>query len=327
MKAFVYRKYGLPDVLRLEEIENPVPQGNEILVRVHAVALNTADWYSLRGKPFLLRFEAGLLRPRNRVLGFDVAGRVEAVGPDAGLFRPGDEVFGDLSENHGGGLAEYLAAPEDVFVRKPPRLTFEEAAAVPMAGVTALQGLVGKGQIQPDQKVLIYGASGGVGTFAVQIARAFGGDVTAVCSTGKMEMVRGLGADHVIDYTREDFAQNGQLYDLIFSVNGYRPIADYRASLSPRGVYVCGGGSLRQIFEAGILGGRMSEKNGKKLFGLAARPDRKDLATVGELLEAGKVAPVIDFVYPFEETPAAFRYLGDGHAGGKVVISLEHENA
>lgn len=323
MKAVVYEKYGPPDALQLREIAKPVPRDNELLIKVQAVALNYADWSLLNGKPFLVRLMAGVLRPKNIILGADIAGRVEAVGRNVKQFQPGDEVFGDLSGCHWGGLAEYVCARENALVLKPANVTFEEAAAAPMAAVTALQGIRDTGRIQPGQKVLINGASGGVGTFAVQLAKAFGADVTAVCSTGKVEMVRAIGADHVIDYTREDFAQNGQRYDLIVGVNGYRPLSDYKRALNPRGVYVCTGGTLAQIFQAMLLGLLMSMQGNKKLASMGvAKPNQKDLAFIKELLAAGKVTPVIDRCYPLRQTAEAFRYLGDGHAKGKIVVSL-----
>ena len=233
MQAIVYHNYGSPDVLKLEEVQKPVPQDDEVLVKVVAASAAAGDWHLLRAKPFLVRFMYGLLKPKYKILGADVAGRVEAVGRNVTQFQPGDEVFGDLSNCGFGAFAEYVAAPETALALKPTNLTFEEAAAVPVSAVTALLGLR-HGQIQPGQKVLINGASGGVGTFAVQIAKAFGAEVTAVCSTGKVELVRSLGADHVIDYTQADFTQNGERYDLILAANGYQPLAAYQRALSPR---------------------------------------------------------------------------------------------
>ena len=327
MKAMTNEKYGPPEVLQLKDVAKPAPKGSEVLVKVHAASVNAADWHLLRGDPFLLRLESGLLRPKNKILGADIAGRVEAVGRNVKSFQPGDEVLGDISESGWGGFAEYVCAREDALVSKPANVTFEQAAAVPMAAVTALQGLRDAGQIQPGQKVLINGASGGVGSFAVQIARSFGAEVTAVCSTGKMDMVRSIGADHAIDYTKEDFTQNGKGYDLILGVNGHRSLSDYKRALSPEGMYVCTGGSMAQIFESMLLGPWMSRNGTKKLRNMGvARPSRKDLVVMKELLEAGKVIPVIDRRYPLNETPQALRYLGGGHAIGKVVIAVEYDN-
>lgn len=328
MKAVVYTQYGSPDVLQLEEVEKPASADNEVLVKVHAVALNYADWGLLTGKPFMVRLMAGgVLKPKNKILGADIAGRVEAVGKNASHFQPGDEVFGDISGGGWGGFAEYVSVPENVLVRKPANVTFEEAAAVPLAAVTALQGIRDKGQIQPGQKVLINGASGGVGSFAVQIAKSFGTEVTAVCSTGKMEMVRSIGADHIIDYTKEDFTQNGRHYDLIIGANGYHPLSDYKRALAPGGTYVCTGGTLAQVFQAMLLGPLMSVSGDKKLGSMGvAKPNQKDLAFLKTFLEAGKIVPVIDKCYPLRETAAAFRYLGEGHARGKVVVTLAHNS-
>ena len=325
MKAIVYTKYGSPDVLDLEEIEKPTPKDGEVLVKVHAASANARDWRLLRADPFLVRLMGGgLLKPKHNTLGSDIAGRVEAVGGNVKQFQPGDEVFGDLSGGGfgGGGFAEYVCASEDALALKPASLTFEEAAAAPMAAVTALQGLRDKGRIQPGQKVLINGASGGVGTFAVQIAKSFGAEVTGVCSTRKSDMVRALGADHVIDYTQEDFTRNGQRYDLILAVNGYRPISDYKRALNAKGIYVMVGGSTAQIFQALLLGPWMSMTGSKKMGALSAKPDQEDLVFVKELVEAGKVMPVIDRRYPLSEVGEALRYLEEGHAGGKVVITV-----
>jgi NADPH:quinone reductase-like Zn-dependent oxidoreductase len=252
-----------------------------------------------------------------------MAGRVEAVGSAVKQFKPGDEVFGEIGAWGNGAFAEYVCVPERAFALKPANLSFEQAAAVPMAAITALQGLRDAGQIQAGKKVLINGASGGVGTFAVQIAKYFGAEVTAVCSTDKMEMVRSLGADHVIDYTREDFTKNDQRYDLILAVNGYHPISAYKRALNPLGIYVMAGGSMAQIFQAMLLGSRMSEKGGRKMGAVSAKINQKDLAVLKELLEAGKIAPVIDRCYPLSEAAEALRYLGEGHARGKIVITME----
>ena len=259
MKAIVYRKYGSPDVLRLENVDKPVPKDDEVLVRVQATSLNAYDWHLLRAKPFLVRLMGGgLFKPKNTIPGADIAGRVEAIGRSVKQFKPGDEVFGDIAMSGSGGCAEYASAPESRLAPKPAKLSFEQAAAVPMAAVTALQGLRNIGGIQPGQKVLIHGAAGGVGTFAVQLAKAFGAEVTAVCRTDKMDMVRSLGADQVIDYTREDFTRSGRRYDLILGVNGYHPLSAYKRALTPKGRYVMAGGSTAQIFQAMLLGPWMS---------------------------------------------------------------------
>jgi NADPH:quinone reductase-like Zn-dependent oxidoreductase len=323
MKAIVYTKYGPPDVLNLEEVREPTPRDDEVLIKVHAASANARDWRLLRADPFLVRLNLGLLKPKHNTLGSDIAGRVEAVGGNVKQFQPGDEVFGDLSGGgFGGGFAEYVCASEDALALKPASLTFEEAAAAPMAAVTALQGLRDKGRIQPGQKVLINGASGGVGTLAVQIAKSFGAEVTGVCSTRKSDMVRSIGADHVIDYTQEDFTRNGQRYDLILAVNGYRPISDYKRALNAKGIYVMVGGSTAQIFQALLLGPWMSMTGSKKMGALSAKPDQEDLVFVKELVEAGKVIPVIDRRYPLSGVAEALRYLEEGHARGKVVITV-----
>jgi NADPH:quinone reductase-like Zn-dependent oxidoreductase len=326
MKAMVCTKYGSPEVLQLRELEKPVPRDAEVLVEVHAASINYGDWGLLGGKPFFLRLtEGGLREPKIKILGGDVAGRVEAVGINVTQFQPGDEVFGDLSTCGRGGFAEYVCAAEGKLARKPANVSFAEAAAVPLAAVVALQGLRDEGQIQPGQKVLINGASGGVGTFAVQIARSFGAEVTAVCSARNLDMARSIGADHVIDYAQEDFTKDGQRYDLILAANGYRPISDYHRALRPQGIYVCSGGSLAQIFQSMLLGPLMSRSGGKQMGNLLYRQDTKDLVFMKALLESGKVVPVIDRRYPLSEVPEAFRYFGRGHSRGKVVIALGHD--
>ena len=324
MKAIVYTKYGPPDVLELKEVEKPISKDDEVLIKVHAASANAADWHLLRGDPFLLRLTGiGLLKPKNKILGADVAGRVEAVGKNVKQFQAGDDVFGDISAGGWGGFAEYVSVPESALVLKSANISFEEAAAVPMAAVTALQGVRDKGQIQSGQKVLINGASGGVGTFAVQIAKSFGAEVTGVCSTRNLDMARSIGADQVIDYTQEDFTRNGHRYDLIIAANGYQSISDYKRVLNPEGIYVMTGGSGVQMFQAIFLGPWLSRTGSKKMGNLAAKPNKKDLAFMKELLEAGKVVPVIDRRYTLSEVPEALRYLEEGHAKGKVVITLE----
>lgn len=322
MKAIVSPKYGPPDVLEFKEVEKPTPRDNEVLVKVCASSLNQYDWHLLTADIFLVRLNMGLLKPKNPIPGADIAGRVEAIGRDVKQFRPGDEVFGDISASGAGGCAEYVAAPEKSLALKPNNMTWEQAAAVPMAALTALQGLRDPGKIQRGQKVVIQGAAGGVGTFAVQIAKALGAEVTAVCSTRNMEQARSLGADHVIDYTKEDFTQSGQQYDIIFAANGYHSLADYKRAMTPRGVYVMAGGTPRQMFQALLLGSWMSERNGKSMQVLTARPSQDDLNFMKELIEAGKVRSVIDKCYPLRETAEALRYLGAGHARGKIVIII-----
>jgi NADPH:quinone reductase-like Zn-dependent oxidoreductase len=326
MKAIVYSKYGSPDVLELKEVARPAPKEGEVLVKVHAVSVNSADLHLLRADPFLVRLSSGLINPKNLILGADIAGRVEAVGKNVKQFKPGDEVFGDISGCGWGGFAEYVCTCESALVMKPSNSSFEEAAAVPMAAVTALQGLRTKGKIRAGQKVLIYGASGGVGTFAVQIAKSFGAEVTAVVSTRNLDMARSIGADRVIDYTQEDFTQNGQGYDLIIAANGYHPISDYKRALSPRGTYVMTGGSMEQLNQAMLQGPWISMTGSKKMGNLLAKPNKADLAFMKDLLEAGKVKPVIDRRYPLNEVPQALRYLEEGHARGKVVITMEPYN-
>ena len=323
MKAVVYTKYGPPDVLKLKEVEKPIPKDGEVLVNVHAASVNAADWHLLRADPFIARLWSGLLKPRNHILGADIAGRVEAVGRSIKQLQPGDEVFGDISGCGWGGFAEYVCASENTLEIKPTKMTFEESAAVPMAAVTALQGLRDKGQIQPGQQVLINGASGGVGTFAVQIAKSFGAEVTAVCSTRNLDMARSIGADHVIDYTKEDFTLNGQHYDLIIAANGYHPILDYKHSLKPKGTYVMIGGAGFQMFQSIFLGPWISMTGSKKMCSLAAKADKNDLVFIKELLEVGKVVPVISRVYPLNEVAEAIRYLEEEHAQGKIVITME----
>ncbi len=323
MKAIVNTTYGSPDVLKLEQVEKPTPKDNEVLIQVVAASVAAGDWHLLRADPFLTRFMYGLLRPKHTILGAAVAGRVEAVGHTVTQFHVGDAVFGDVSECGFGAFAEYVAAPEHAFALKPTRLTFEEAATVPVSAVTALQGLRDQGHIQAGQRVLINGASGGVGTFAVQIAKAFGAEVTAVCSTGKMDMLRALGADHVIDYMQEDFTQNGERYDLIIAANGNRSIFDYKRALSPKGIYVMTGGSMAQMFQAMLVGPWLSRNSSQKMGNLLARPNQKDLIFMKELLEAGNVTPVIDRCYPLRDVADAIRYLEAGHAKGKVVITIK----
>ena len=323
MKAIVYTTYGPPDVLQLKEVEKPVPKDGEILIKIHVASVNTLD-LALRG-PLLVRIiTGGLFKPKDQRLGVDLAGQVEAIGSNVTLFRPGDEVFGRGM----GAFAEYVCVREDAVVLKPSTVTFDAAAAVPVAALTALQGLRDAGQIQPGQKVLVQGAAGGVGTFAVQIAKAFGAEVTAVCSTRNVDQARSIGADHVIDYTQVDYTRNGQQYDLILAVNGYYPMLAYRRVLVPKGRFVLVGGSKDHIYQAllqAILLGPVISKTGRQKMGLMgiAKINQKDLMYVKELLEAGKIVPVIDRRYHLHETVQALQYLEEGHARGKVVIIIE----
>ncbi len=326
MKAILQTKYGPPEVLQLKEVEKPTPKDDEVLVKVHAASVNTADWYIMKGEPFLVRImDGGILKPKHKIPGSDIAGHVEAIGRNVKQFQPGDDVFGNLSSYGQSGFAEYVCAPENALALKPDNISFEETAAIPLAAVTALQAIRDKGQIRSGQKVLINGASGGVGTFAVQIAKSFGAEVTAVTSTNKLDMAHSIGADHVIDYTQEDFTKSGQHYDLIIAANGYHPIFDYKRALSSRGIYVMIGGSLSQMFQAILLGPWISMTGSKKMSTVSLRPNQKDLVFMKELLETGKVVPVIDRHYTLREVPDALRYLEEGHARGKIVITVEQD--
>jgi NADPH:quinone reductase-like Zn-dependent oxidoreductase len=326
MKAIVFEKYGPPDVLQLKEVEKPTPKDNEVLVRVHAASVNSWDWELLRGRPFLNRLLFGLFKPKIRILGIDIAGRVEAVGKNAKRFRPGDEVFGDLSGSGMGGFAEYVCARENALTPKPASMTFEEAAAIPHTAILALQGLRDKGHIKKGQKVLINGAGGGAGTFGVQIAKSFGAEVTCVDSPEKFDMLRSIGADRVIDYTQEDFTKDGPVYDLILDVVTYRSIFDYKRALAPKGIYVMlGGGSWSRVYQSIFLGPIIS-MTGRKKMGILIHKPNKDLADIKEFFEAGKLKPVIDKRYTLSEAPEALRYLGEGHSQGKVVITVAHNN-
>ncbi len=324
MKAIVYTEYGSPDVLRLEEIEKPVPKANEVLVKVHAASANPADWHLMRATPFLARLEAGLFKPGHTQLGADFAGTVEAVGNAVTEFKPGDEVFGETSLKGMGSFAEYVCASEEYTVLKPANVSFDAAAGAPLAALTALQGLRDKGQIRAGQKVLVNGASGGVGSFAVQIAKSFGTEVTAVCSTRNLDMVRSIGADHVIDYTKEDFTRTGQRYDLIYCAVGNRTITDYKRALTPQGICaIAGFTSLRLLFPHMILGPLRSKAGGQQV-GLmkTMSPNKEDMLFLQGLLESGKVVTVIDRCYPLAETAEAIRYLESNHARGKVIVTV-----
>jgi NADPH:quinone reductase-like Zn-dependent oxidoreductase len=321
LKAIVYEKYGSPDVLKLKEVEKPSPKDNEVLVKICASSINDGDDSLVKGSPFIARLSSGLLKPKYTIPGGDVAGIVEAVGRNVTQFKPGDEVFGDLGESGFGTYAEYVSAPENVLALKPVNMTFEEAAAVPQYAVVALQCLRDNGQIQQRKKALINGASGGVGTFAVQIAKSYGAEVTGVCSTKNTDLVRSLGADHVIDYTKEDFTQKEQRYDLILDNVVNRPISDYTRALTPNGRYV----SVKFNASAMILGPLISMTGSKKVSQFMHKPNVKDLVFIKELLEAGKVVPVIDRRYLLSEVAEAFREYGERHPSGKVVITVEHD--
>ncbi|MBV9791044.1 MAG: NAD(P)-dependent alcohol dehydrogenase [Chloroflexi bacterium] len=324
MQAIIYETYGSPDVLELKHIAKPTPKRDEVLVRVHAASANPLDWHFMRGEPFLARFANGLRKPKTTRLGADIAGLVEAVGAEVTQFRPGDAVFGENFAGGLGGFAEYVAVPERTLVLKPAKLSFEAAAAVPVAALTALQGLRNKGKLQPGQKVLVNGASGGVGTFAVQIAKALGAEVTGVCSTRNVELVREIGADAVIDYTQADFTRNGQQYDLIFDAVGNRSVADLERALKPRGICaVAGFTTLSRMFQLMVLGAWKS-RTGSRQIGMmgTVRASQADLLFLKDLLEAGSIVPVIDRCYPLSETAAAIRYLETGRARGKVIITV-----
>jgi NADPH:quinone reductase-like Zn-dependent oxidoreductase len=329
MKAIVYHHFGSPDVLRLEEIEKPVPTDNQLLIKVRGASVNPLDWHYMEGTPYLGRLvEFGLLKPKVTRLGVDYAGTVEAVGKNITQFKPGDEVYG----NRFGAFAEYVVASEKALALKPANLTFEQAASVPVAGVTALQGLRDKGKVQPGQKVLINGASGGVGTFAVQIAKSFGADVTGVCSGRNVEMVRSIGADHVIDYTKEDFTRSGQRYDLILDNVGNHSLLECRRVLNPNGkIIMIGGGGINDGRWTGPLVGVIKALVLKpfvtqEMSMMLAEMNKKDLTILADLIQAGKVKPVIDRTYTLSQLPEALRYLEEGHARGKVVITVGDNN-
>lgn len=323
MKAIVYRDYGPPEVLKCEEMERPTAGDNEILIKVRAASVNPLDWHFMRGMPYFLRLMTGLRQPKDKRLGVDVAGRVEAVGKNVTQFKAGDEVFGTCR----GALAEYACTSESALVIKPDSVTFEQAASVPIAAFTALQGFRDRGQIQPGQKVLINGAAGGVGTFAVQIAKSFDADVTGVCSTKNVELVRSIGADHVIDYTQEDFTKSGQRYDVFFDCVGNHSLSSCRRVMNPRGIYIMVGGPntgrwigpLARSIQAQVLSRFVSQS----MVMIMARRSKEDLTTLCELMTTGKVTPVIDGRYRLSKVPEAIRYLEEGHARGKVVITLE----
>lgn len=318
MKAMLFTQYGPPEVLHLQEVDRPIPKDGEVLVRVHAASLVWADMAFVRGSPFVSRLSTGLLKPRYQIPGMDMAGRVEAVGPNAKSFRPGDEVFGDVSSASYGAFAEYVCARQDAIAHKPANTSFAQAAAVPQAALVALQALRDNGQIQPGHRVLVNGASGGNGTFAVQLAKSFGAEVTAVCSSPNLDLVSSLGADHAIDYTREDFTEGGPRYDLVLDIVGNQPVARCLRALAPGGVYVA------VPFSAGamLLGPVIAMLGGKKLSQFMQKPRAKDLVVMKELIEAGGVTPVVDRRFPLDELPRALRYAGEGHPRGKIVIAV-----
>jgi NADPH:quinone reductase-like Zn-dependent oxidoreductase len=320
MKAIVYTKYGPPEALQLREVAKPTPKGDEVLIKVRAASVNRSDWEGLRGKPLYARL-GGLLKPRHQILGSDIAGRVEMAGTNVSRFQPGDEVFGDILPRLG-GFAEYVCARESALALKPASMTFEEAAAIPQAAVIALQGIRDKGHVQPGNKVLINGAGGGAGTFAVQLAKLYGAEVTGVDNTGKSDFMRSLGADHVIDHTREDFTKNREQYDLILDIVAHRSVFAYKRALGSNGSYFLAGGSVATMLQILLVGPWIGRTTGKKIRILAVRPNMEDVEYMKDLIEAGKVTPVIDKTYPLNEVPEAIGYVGEGQAQGKVVITV-----
>jgi len=311
MKAVLYNKKGSPEKLSLHEIDKPVPAGNEVLIRVHVVSLNAADYRSMK---------MGII-PKRKIFGADVAGSIESVGKNTSIFKPGDEVMGDLASYGFGGLAGYVTAPEKALILKPGQVSFEEAATLPLAGITALQALRNQGNIQKGQKVLIVGSAGSVGPFAVQIAKYFGAEVTGVCSTKNINQTLSIGADYVIDYTKEDFWKSNKRYNLILGINGNYPLSAYKRALTPDGRYVMVGGSLSQIFKS-LLFGWLLSSGSKKMKSLSAKPNKQDLEFLGTLLEKGIIKPVIDRRYPLDKTADAMNYLSQGHSTGKVIITV-----
>jgi len=323
LKAITYKRYGSPDVLELKEVEKPTPKDEEVLVKIIAASINVEDLDFLRGRGFSVRF-VGPLKPKYKILGFDLAGRIETVGRNVKQFKPGDEVFGDLFSYGFGAFAEYVCAPEKALMLKPESITFEQAATIPSRAIIALQGLRDKRQIQPGQKVLINGAGGGVGPFAIQIAKYYGAEVTCVDNTKKLDMLRSIGADHVIDYIQEDFTKNGQHYDLILDIAAHHSIFDYKRALSPKGIYLIVGGSRSSILQAVFLGPLISIIGSKKMGLMIWKPNKKeDLEFMKELIESGKVVPVIDKTYPLSEGTAAFKHFEEGNPQGKIVITME----
>lgn len=323
MKAIIQTEYGSPDVLRLADVDQPAMSDNDVLIKIVAASVDAGIWHLMRGTPYLIRLiYGGLRRPKTPILGTAIAGQVTAVGKAITQFQPGDEVFGDLSEAGFGGFAEYVCVPEAALALKPHSLTFESAATVPVSAQAALQGLRDVGQLQAGQKVLILGAAGGVGSFAMQLAKAFGAEVTGVCSTDKVEMVHQLGADQVIDYTQTDVVQAGNQYDLILDTAAYRSFFDYLPVLTSVGTYVMVGGSTGKFFRAMFLGPWVSKSSGRKVKCLESKPVQADLDTLRDLLEAGKVTPIVDRIYPLGEVPNAIRYVERRQVKGKVAIRI-----
>ncbi len=328
MKAVWYSRYGGPKVLQVTEVPKPVPAAGELLIETHAASINFADWAFVTGKPAVVRvMGSGLFSPKNHILGSDVSGRVVGAGDGVTRFRIGDEVFGDISECGWGGFAEYVCAHETALAPKPTNITHEEAAALPQASVTALQGLRDKGRVFSGKLVLVHGASGGIGTAAIQIAKAFGAVVVGVCSGRNADTVHSLGADKVIDYTREDFARGAERYDTILSIAGDRPLTDFRRVLTPNGIFVLVGGSGGMLARTMLVGPWISRKGGQHIVSLASRPNLDDLLAVKELVEYGKLRPVIDTQYELAETAAAIEKYGKRHARGKIVIRIRPEAA
>ncbi len=323
MKAIIYHSYGATSNLHLAEVEKPTPKDNEVLVKIHAASVNSWDWDLLKGKPFLVRVIGGLSKPKHQILGADIAGTIETVGNNVKEFKPGDEVFGDIAESGFGGFAEYVAVPEKLLAKKSSKMTFEQAAALPQAGLLALQGLGYGGDINAGQQILINGAGGGVGTLALQYAKSHGAEVTCVDRAEKFNLLRSLGADHVIDYTKEDYTRTGRQYDMILDVIAHRSVSDYKRALKPSGTFAMIGGSMGGLLaKLMLLGPVISKFSGKKLGIMGYRPNRMDLDLLTRLFEEGKVIPVIDKVYPLEQVPEAMQYLGDGKVQGKVVIGV-----
>jgi len=322
MKAIVRHRYGPPEALRLEEVEKPVPTDDEVLIKVHAASVNPYDWHFMRGEPYMLRLMAGLAAPKSPRLGADVAGEVEAVGKNVTQLKPGDAVFGTCP----GSFAEYACAQATRLAIKPENVTFELVASIGIAALTALQALRDKGHVQPGHEVLINGAAGGVGTFAVQIAKYFGADVTAVCSTRNLEMVRAIGADRVVDYTREDFANRSERYDVLLDLIGNHALSAFGRALKPKGIYVGAGGTTDKWMIGPLISMMTtplrSAFGNRKFVSVLARINTKDLELIGELIANARLTPVIDRRYPLNEVPAAIRYLEEGHARGKVVIAV-----
>lgn len=327
MKAFLHDRYGDPrEVMELHDVETPEPRRGEVLVRIHAASVNAYDWHLVRADPFLVRIGGmGLFRPKHPRVGADFAGVVASTGPDVDDFREGDRVFGSLSPTHNGAFAEYALAAVDYLAPMPANASFAQAAAIPMAALTALQGLRDSGTLEAGQRVAINGASGGVGTYAVQLAKWMGAEVTAICSTKKIDLARSLGADHVIDYTREDFTRSGKQYDLVFAVNGYQHLKDYLRAIEPDGVYAMAGGSTRQIMQGFFRFGLMNRRTSQRLTLVAEKPNAADMRLVAGLVESGTVRSVIDRTFPFEDAPQAVAYVEEGHAAGKVIVEVRGE--